>query len=212
MFFNSGKHKTLKIETEEGYEVEGSLNHPVLTWTTDENGKPVYKWKTLDQIKVGDYVVVSRLNDIESDKDLLTEEEAVLLGSLVSEGYISDSRVGFNNTDEDFAHQFLIEYQIHDKDIIQDISSKGFSEKSGNKEIPYAVLQSSKKVQRAFLKALFEGDGSIYSGKGTVVISYSSKSKKLLKQQNFRLIISGYHNIKLFYEKIGFLGTKRKRL
>jgi len=254
MFFNSGKHKTLKIETEEGYEVEGSLNHPVLTWTTDENGKPVYKWKTLDQIKVGDYVVVSRLNDIESDKDLLTEEEAVLLGSLVSEGYISDSRVGFNNTDEDFAHQFeialvssyctsgcryegklksgktLIEYQIHDKDIIQDISSKGFSEKSGNKEIPYAVLQSSKKVQRAFLKALFEGDGSIYSGKGTVVISYSSKSKKLLKQlqvlllnfeiisrihrdkQNFRLIISGYHNIKLFYEKIGFLGTKQKKL
>jgi len=118
------------------------------------------------------------------------------LGSLVSEGYISENGVDFNNTNEDFAHQFeialvgsygtsgyryerklqngktLIEYQIHNKEVIQDISSKGLSQKSGEKEVPYVVLQSPKKIQRAFLQALFEGDGSVYSGKETVVISY----------------------------------------
>ncbi len=254
MFFNSGKHKTLKIETEEGYEIEGSLNHPVLTWTTDKNGRPVYKWKTLNQIIPGDYVVVSRKNDIDSEEDLLSEEEAILLGSLVSEGYISDKRVDFNNTDEAFVEEFetvlvgsygtsgcryerklksgktLVEYQIHTGDIIEDLREKGFSQKSAQKEVPHTVLRSSKKIQKAFLKALFEGDGSVYKGKGTVVVSYSSKSKKLLKQlqvlllnfgiisrihkdkQSFRLIISGFENVKLFKENIGFLSTKQKKL
>ena len=34
-FFNSGKHPTLKIETEEGFEISGSFNHPVLTFTVE---------------------------------------------------------------------------------------------------------------------------------------------------------------------------------
>nr|WP_232219504.1 LAGLIDADG family homing endonuclease [Hydrogenivirga sp. 128-5-R1-1] len=106
MFFNSGKHKTLKVETVEGFEIEGSLNHPVLTLEKGKNGKPVYVWKTLDKVKAGDYLVVSRKNDINSSQDLITEEEAILLGSLVSEGYISENRVGFNNTDEEFATKF----------------------------------------------------------------------------------------------------------
>ncbi len=254
MFFNSGKHRTLKVEAVEGFEIEGSLNHPVLVLEKGKNGKPIYTWKTLDNVKVGDYIVVSRRNDIDSTQDFLTEEEAVLLGSLVSEGYMSENRVGFNNTDEEFATKFetalvstyettgckyerklksektLIEYQIHDKDIIEDIREKGFTEKSSQKEIPYTVLRSSKRVQRAFLKALFEGDGSVYKDKNTVVISYLSKSKKLLKQlqvlllnfeiisrihedkENYRLIISGYHNVKLFKENVGFLGTKQRKL
>ncbi|WP_457644602.1 DNA gyrase subunit A [Persephonella sp.] len=253
MFFNSGKHKTIKLETEEGYEIEGSFNHPVLTWSV-ENGKPVYKWKTLDSVRAGDYLVVSRENDIDSDQDLITEEEAVLLGSLVSEGYISENRAGFNNTDEEYASVFenaykdiygdtfcryertlesgktLVEYQIHYKEIIQDIREKGFDKRSSDKEIPFVVLQSSKRVQRAFLKALFEGDGTVYETARAVNISYSSKSKKLLKQlqvlllnfgivsrihrdkQNYRLIISGYQNIKLFKEKVGFLGKKQEKL
>ncbi|WP_456400279.1 DNA gyrase subunit A [Persephonella sp.] len=253
MFFNSGKHKTIKLETDEGYELEGSFNHPVLTWSV-ENGKPVYKWKTLDSVRAGDYLVVSRENDIDSDQDLITEEEAVLLGSLVSEGYISENRVGFNNTDEEYASVFesaykdsygdtfcryertlksgktLVEYQIHHKEIIQDIREKGVDKRSSDKEIPFVVLQSSKRIQRAFLKALFEGDGAVYETARAVNISYSSKSKKLLKQlqvlllnfgivsrihrdkQNYRLIISGYQNIKLFKEKVGFLGKKQEKL
>ncbi len=253
MFFNSGKHKTIKIETEEGYEVEGSFNHPVLTWSY-ENGKPVYRWKTLDQIKAGDYVVVSRKNDIDSQQDLLTEEETLLLGSLVAEGYVSDKRIGFNNTDKEYAKAFeeafvstytdkyckyerklksgkeIVEYQIHVSAVLEDIKEKGFTEKSADKEIPDIVLRSSKKIQKAFLKALFEGDGSVYETARAVNISYTSKSKKLLKQlqvlllnfgivsklhpdkQNFRLIISGYENIKLFKEKVGFLGKKQEKL
>ncbi|WP_457627045.1 DNA gyrase subunit A [Persephonella sp.] len=253
MFFNSGKHKTIKIETEEGYEIEGSLNHPVLTWTV-ENGKPVYKWKTLNQVKAGDYVVVSRKNDIDSKEDHLTEKEAILLGSLVSEGYILENRLGFNNTDREFAEVFeeaftntygdkycryertlksgknIIEYQVHATAVLSDVREKGFTERSAGKEIPDIVLRSSKKIQRAFLKALYERDGSVYETARAINISYSSKSKKLLKQlqvlllnfgiisrihtdkQNYRLIISGYENVKQFKDKIGFLTRKQRKL
>jgi len=41
----------------------GSYNHPVLTITSDEFGKPVFMWKLLEQIKEGDYVVLDRLKD-----------------------------------------------------------------------------------------------------------------------------------------------------
>ncbi|WP_457642765.1 DNA gyrase subunit A, partial [Persephonella sp.] len=254
MFFNSGKHRTVKVETEEGYEIEGSLNHPVLVWTVNEEGRPVYVWKTLDSVKAGDYLVVSRNNDIESEKDLITEEEALLLGSLVSEGYVSESRAGFNNTDEAFVEAFeeslssvygetfckyertlksgkkITEFQIHSTSVLEDLKDKSLNGKSEEKEIPSVVLLSSKKIQRAFLRALFEGDGSIYETARALNISYSSKSKKLLKQlqvlllnfgiisrihsdrSNFRLIITGYENIKLFMENVGFLYTKQEKL
>jgi len=250
MFFNSGKHKTIRVETEEGYEIEGSFNHPVLTWTL-EDGKPVYKWKTLDSIKVGDYLVVSRENDIHNNQDLITEEEAILLGSFISEGYIPENRKGFNNIGKGYATVFenalkrgcgetfrgyeralkseetAVECQIQYKDIVQDVMEKESDEKSLEKEIPYVVLQSSKKIQRAFLRALFEEDGTVYETVRAVNISYSSKSKKLLKQlqvlllnfgiiskiqQNYRLIISGYQNVKLFKEEIGFFGNKQEKL
>ncbi len=253
MFFNSGKHKTIKIETEEGYEIEGSFNHPVLVWTK-KNGKPIYQWKTLDKVKAGDYVVVSRINDIDSKEDLLTEEEAILLGSLVAEGYIDKNKIGFSNTDEEFCSIFeesylknyeksfykykrilksgktLTEYQISEVAVLEDIKEKGFNQKSEDKEIPQIVLSSSKKVQRKFLQALFEGDGSVYETTGALNISYSSKSKKLVKQlqilllnfgiisrihkdkQNYRLIISGYENIKLFKEEVGFISKKQEKL
>ena len=49
-FFNSGEHEIYKLQTKEGYSVSGSGNHPVLTITTDEVGKPIYSWKRLDAI------------------------------------------------------------------------------------------------------------------------------------------------------------------
>ena len=101
-FFNSGKHPTLKIETEEGFEISGSFNHPVLTFTV-ESGRPVFKWKLLEKVKEGDYVVINRRFNINANADLLTPEEAFLLGALVSEGYLSESRAGFNNTDGEFS-------------------------------------------------------------------------------------------------------------
>ncbi len=251
--FNSGVHETVRIETEEGYELEGSLNHPVLTFTL-EGGRPVFKWKLLEKIEPGDFVVINRNYQVDSKEDLITPEEAFLLGALTSEGYISENRAGFNNTDREFFEKValsaessltaklciykrelksgkeLLELQIHEKEALSRLKELGFNGKSGEKEVPAAVLYSSKRVKRLFLQGLFEGDGSVYETNRSVVISYSSKSLKLIKQvqilllgfgivskihrdrNNYRLLIEGGNNVVLFMNLIGFSGKKQAKL
>ena len=239
-FFNSGKHPTIRIRTATGLEIEGSYNHPVLTLTKGENGKPVYRWKTLYELQEGDYVVVARDSQFFPEEDLITEEEAFLLGSLVSEGYVNVQRVGFSNADHEFTEEFercliksgktLVEYQIHEKSFVERVRQLGFDHRSEEKEIPQVVLRSSKKVQRAFLRALFEEDGSVSKVGQTVFVFYHSKSLKLIKQLQivllnfgivsrihrdkhiYRLLISGARNLKKFAEEIGFVGEKQRKL
>ena len=54
------------------------------------------------------------------------------------------------------------------------------------KEIPFSILESSKPIQAAFLRGLFECDGMVslnkFSNKLSGEIKYSSKSSKLIKQ------------------------------
>ena len=184
---------------------------------------------------------------------MLTPEEAFLLGALISEGYLSESRAGFNNTDGEFSKKVedalkrlnrrfcryertlksgktLVEVQVHEVEFLKELKKLGLSGKSGEKRIPKAVLMSSKKIQRIFLQALFEGDGSVYETNRSVVISYSSKSLKLLKElqvlllhfgivakihpdkKNYRLLIEGRENVKLFKDFVGFAGRKQAKL
>ena len=253
-FFNSGKHPTIKIRTAIGLEIEGSFNHPLLTITKGEDGKPTYRWKTLQEIQEGDYVVVARDSQFFPEEDHITEEEAFLLGSFVSEGYVNDTRVGFSNVNPEFVREFeaclssvhkgsycaykrklksgktITEFQIHEKEFVEKVKDLGFTQKAEEKEIPQVVLKSSKRVQRAFLRALFEGDGSVSKVGQTILIFYHSKSLKLIKQLQivllnfgivsrihkdrhiYRLLISGYTNLKKFAEEIGFVGEKQRKL
>jgi len=59
-FFNSGKHKIFQVISKDGFKIEGSGNHPILTFTTDENGKPTYQWKRLDKIDGSEKIVIDR--------------------------------------------------------------------------------------------------------------------------------------------------------
>jgi DNA gyrase subunit A len=58
--FNSGVHPTLRLRTREGYELEGSHNHPVLC-LVDMVGVPLLLWKRLDELVAGDQVVMNRV-------------------------------------------------------------------------------------------------------------------------------------------------------
>ena len=66
-------------------------------------GVPLLLWKLLEEIEPGDRVLVSRLRGASStelsDAD---RETALLLGAFVSEGFVSETRAGFNNIDHDF--------------------------------------------------------------------------------------------------------------
>ena len=121
-FFNSGKHPTISLETLQGYEIEGSYNHPVLTWVND-NGIPHIKWKALEKITESDVIVLNRNTNLFNQKEVhlneyypkihsrqkqfilpksMNEELGLLLGALVSEGSFHNNQILFSNSDEEF--------------------------------------------------------------------------------------------------------------
>jgi DNA gyrase subunit A len=57
--FHSGEHPTLKLTTREGFELTGTVNHPVLC-PLDMAGVPLLMWKLLGEISAGDRVLMLR--------------------------------------------------------------------------------------------------------------------------------------------------------
>ncbi|MBD3195669.1 MAG: hypothetical protein GF317_11465 [Candidatus Lokiarchaeota archaeon] len=119
-FFDSGVHKIIQVKTKQGYIIKGSVNHPVLCWSTDYNGKPIKVWKTLGTLLENDIIIISRkglfpkqnystehhipeVNENRCEIDFpteITKDLAFTLGALVAEGSVSDTeqqRLSFNN-------------------------------------------------------------------------------------------------------------------
>ena len=248
-WFDSGIHDTLKITTDKGYTLNGSYNHPVLTLTSDEFGKPVFMWKTLDQIREGDYTVLDRLEDkfwrddavslkkyvplARSKKTRvrilpkhLNKELAFILGSLVSEGFISENKIEFCNSDinwinkfkdnwkkvflDSTLHQFKRqpssygkkEYwrlECHCRYTIEFLRNLGLGAvKSKDKTIPNIILQSPKEVIKEFIISFFEGDGSLSFTKKMMEIRACSTSEKLIEMLQILLLRFGIDCFKRF--------------
>ncbi|MCK5854612.1 MAG: hypothetical protein KAG56_05275, partial [Sulfurovaceae bacterium] len=108
-FFNSGTHDIYKLQTKEGYTISGSANHLVLTLTTDNKGKPIYDWKRLDSVLDEDRIVIDRSEQVLDVKEATGHEKnlAIIAGCLVSEGFLSEERMGFNNTDKAYFDDFI---------------------------------------------------------------------------------------------------------
>src|SRR6266496_2922017 len=108
--FHSGEHPTLRVQTVEGYEVTGTVNHPVLC-LEDVLGVPMLLWKLLDEIRPGDRVAIAR-RPREWGQPLPDDQRrlALLAGAFVSEGWVGEIRAGFNNVDEDFFSAVLDAY------------------------------------------------------------------------------------------------------
>ncbi len=192
-FFNCGKHPIYQLKTEGGFELKGTPNHPVLMVSPDATGKPIYIWKLLENAQVGDKIVIDRTQiDLNNRKSTESERNwAIIAGCLISEGFISEKRMGFNNTDEQYFNDFVKAYQtevgtgfysyhrkldsgktIYEFDIQNHQHFATFSEKcpyfddiaqlkSSEKRIPNYIFTLPRDAQRAFLQYLFEGDGSI---------------------------------------------------
>ena len=210
VLFNSGIHKIYEVKTEAGFSVKATSNHPLLTLTIDENKKPVYVWKTVENLKEGDYTVINTSpNQLNLSIDLIEEWEAEFLGALVSEGSITKLEspsyfVGLGNSDQKIIEVFekglkkylerigsnskiqksireIIRLSCNSKDLYNYlIDERQFYYGSNKKEIPNVVLQSSWNIQNLFLKYLYEGDGGISNPEKTIF--YVSQSIKLLQQ------------------------------
>ncbi|WP_099023864.1 intein-containing DNA gyrase subunit A [Mycolicibacterium palauense] len=205
--FHSGDHETFTVATSEGFELTGTGNHPVLC-LVDLAGVPTLLWKLIEEIRPGDHVVLQRTAPTEiGDADSSEVTEAQLAGSLMSEGFTSANRAGFNNAD-------LVGLR------------------SSNRVVPRWIWNSSAPVKRAFLRALFEGGGSCSaSSRGTVQVCYSTQSAHLAADVQQLLLefgvvsrrhrhATGEHKVvvtsraqaETFAGQIGFGGAKQEEL
>ena len=217
MLFHSGEHPTLRLRTREGYELTGTHNHPVLC-LVDMVGVPLLLWKRLEEIGAGDRVLLARMNrDNEEWLGLRQQQEALLLGAFVSEGWFSETRGGFNNVDHDYFDSVLSAYgavvggpryvnertiasgsrlhelDVHNLDAVRRSSLESLvGLRSAEKIVPECVWQAGPGFKRIFLQSLFTGDGSSsLLPRNTIQISYSTYSEQLAKDVQLLLLEFG---------------------
>ncbi|VEG37514.1 DNA gyrase subunit A [Mycolicibacterium flavescens] len=205
--FHSGEHETYTVRTAEGYEVTGTANHPLLC-LVDVGGVPTLLWKLTEEVRPGDYVVLQRTAPTEfGPADWQDTFEALLLGAFISEGFVSETRAGFNNLDRDFFNAVLTAYDtivggrryvssrtiasgsvLHELDIQNLTALKKtrlgelVGQRSADKAVPEWLWNAPAAVKRVFLQALFEGDGSCSAlPRNTIQVSYSTRSGRLAK-------------------------------
>lgn len=171
-WFNSGEHPTLTIRTRHGYELRGSYNHPILTWQQSFFGGE-FVWKKLDEISVGDTVVMDRSADSlwpEHELDAqqyhpesrtkrratvlpkkITSDLAFILGALVSEGFIGKTRLEFCNSDRKFIEEFQMRWKRTFPDSVLHIFER-LASSWGKK--PYVRVECHYLHTLAFLDAI----------------------------------------------------------
>ena len=186
---------------------------------------------------------------------------AFILGCLVSEGTVKQHEIEFCNSDPEFIgqfekswtkvfpdcrlHKFFREpnsfgkkpYQtleIHSQYVVEFLRNIGLAPvKSASKTIPDLILRSPKPIVSTFLRACFEGDGSISFSEKMTELSYISTSNDLIKKMQIillrfgifsvnrfdkwrrthKLYIRGLNNYRDFKEQIGFVCvSKTKKL
>ncbi len=189
----------------------------------------------------------------------LDENLAGILGALVAEGNINEHKLEFCNSDADWVADFkqawertfpdtrlhlfnkapssfgkkpYYRVEIHSRYVIEFLRNLGLRPvKSASKDIPSAILRSPKAVVAAFLRAYFEGDGSISQSGRMTELSAISTSEQLIKQlqiillrfglvstkrfdayrRTHKLYIRGLKNYKIFNQEIGFLSIRKRQ-
>ena len=282
-WFDCGEHPTFRVKTNRGYEITGTPNHPLLVWETAADNRPRFVWKTIENLKKGDFLVIDRSETLWTKEEIklenylpkfenprtvihetpetLNEDLAFLLGALTAEGSSRKNCIDFVNAEGELADEFVEvwerafpdcrlhkwlrephgygvkkwwQMQVVSQYVVGLLQNLGFVGKSHEKQIPDAILRSPKAVVAAFLRGLYEGDGSVEkSGKSVLRVTLTSNSAEMLKQtqiillrfgiaaslfsdashnrKTHRLCVTGVENLRKFAEKINFFSTVKKQ-
>ena len=188
----------------------------------------------------------------------LDADLAFILGALVAKGTVRQQVIEFTTTPGEFLdafraawarvfptcclHAFLRkpasdgrrpfwQLQVVGEQVIAFLKNLGLQGKSAERQVPPAVLGSPQPVVAAFLRGLFEGDGTVErSGKSLLQVSLCSKSRDLLRtvqllllrfgivssltaertRGTHRLLIVGHANLTAFEQKIGFVSAAKR--
>src|SRR5699024_4579293 len=191
-FFNSGKHKVMELNTNAGKTIKATPNHPLLTVIKHPTKGLDFKWKTMDEIEEGDYLINRTMikNDLKDFKSKnLNENEKESFkkwGEILSNKY-------FNRTLDP-------EYGV----LMRSVETE--------KSLPNKILEACLGYKREFLLELFKQDGFIVDNIGLVIESHSKRFLQeiatllsqfgiysvisLFSDSNYRLQIQDIHSLK----------------
>ena len=191
-----------RIRLRSGRTVTATLNHPLRVL----NERAAIVWRTVGEIEPGDIVVSALFGAEEAvgSGDLLSEDEAVLIGYLVAEGSMGgQNAVRFANWDDEVGGEFRRLMRdlygaeskrygngdVHSTAIREDLANRfGLDYVNGaGKSVPAVIRTAGPKLQRAFLSALFEGYGWIDKSS---TIGLASASEQLARE--VQLLLYGF--------------------
>jgi protein RecA len=197
---HNNRKPVLRLKLRSGRIINATHNHPLRV--VSDRGFIV--WRKTREVRAGDTVVSAEFGAVEaSGGNGLSEDEAVLLGYLVAEGTLCyETSIRFTNWDPEVSGEFtqLMEYiagapvrNYGDKEFAVQGKKvrERFAEEYGldyvraaGKKIPACVRTAGHKAQRAFLSALFEGDGWIDPAS---TIGLATASEELARQVQLML-------------------------
>ena len=194
-WYDLGEQPTIKITLKQGFELEGTLEHPIVI--LNENGR--LEFKPLSQLKNDDFVAIKFNGQHFGSLKEIKPDRAYLLGLLTGDGNLSHSnRIGLTTIDPEIANSFNtymnknygeeikignssdgITKTVTSWKVKKDLYNAGMSYLlSYDKTVPYTVMQAPKEIIVAFLQGLFDTDGYFERYN----FGYATVSKKLSDQ------------------------------
>lgn len=161
---------TIKLMTNWHDKFEATKDHKLLC--LQDSGE--IDFKKLEDFKVGDWLPKSYDTQVYTEQSI-DADLATVLGLIVAEG---TRDVSFTNVDQSLHHlvqavalkHFDVELHHGQKNLVTNF--KGYFKEyinthcgyvvSADRYVPTIILQSDKKTHAAFLRGLFEGDGTAY--------------------------------------------------
>ena len=174
---HNNRKPVLRVRLVSGRALTLTKNHPLRVM----NDRGSIVWRRAGDLQVGDSVVSAAFGAPEAAEGAgLGEDEAVLLGYLVAEGSLnSRNAVRFTNWDPEVSGEYTQlmervfgatvvdyygkEYVTFDTSLRARLAQEYDLDyvNAAGKKVPACVRRGGEKAQRAFLSALFEGDGWI---------------------------------------------------
>lgn len=218
-FYKESVPQTIKVNTKNFYNLEGTPNHPIGIWTSAG-----IVMKKLSEVVEGDIVVnvggtemygPYQKTPVQIDEksfnlpEVVTEEFAKVLGYFVADGNFSKDKIILSST-RDWVHEFSAKYfksiglAVTEREstvvtnsrefvsVFQEMFDSPEQFTARYKFVPRSILQSPKSVQASFLRALIDCDGSVDARDRKIhSIEYSTASERLMTEVRLMLLNMG---------------------
>ena len=206
----NGKRALLEVKTKLGLSIKVTKNHPLKIM----NYLGQLEWKTAEELKIGDYLAVSRVISKGSNTNYISNEAARFIGYLIADGSLNyRNRIAFSNSNVDVVKDFknccnkilpkinikkykklnsnTVDYHINSQKLRRWVEHEFGLDyvKAAGKTLPLIVRSSSNKVWKEFLAAYFECESYINTQRNNIEVT--SASKKLIDDVQLLLLSLG---------------------